>query len=207
MEFDGSFGPPELSPIKHLQAQIDGARIHTDQSVFEPELSLSDFDLNPAPVKQLHEDMLIQFPGAVFIGIGQRGMARSRDAQVFQLPFAASKASGNLTEGMGSAQLAEKHRHKQHEGFGIAFIEAAAFGVPGVGSRAGGIPDAVLHGETGLLVPQESPEKLAEALMFLYRNPEKRKAMGEAGMKRAKSLFPARVIAARFCEEISKRTE
>jgi hypothetical protein len=112
MEFDGSFGPPELGPIKHLQAQIHGARIHTDQSVFEPELSLSGFDLNPAPVKQLHEDMLIQLPGAVLIGIGQRGMARSRNAQVFQLPLAASKASGNLTERMGPAQLAEKHRDK-----------------------------------------------------------------------------------------------
>jgi hypothetical protein len=110
MQFDGAFGPPELGPIKHLQAQINGARIHTDQSIFEPELSLPDFDLNPAPVKQLHEDVLIQLPGAVFIGIGQRGMTRSRNAQVFQLPLAASKASGNLTEGMGPAQLAEKHR-------------------------------------------------------------------------------------------------
>jgi phosphatidylinositol alpha-1,6-mannosyltransferase len=39
-----------------------------------------------------------------------------------------------------------------HEGFGIAFLEAAACGIPAIGSNAGGVPDAVLHGKTGLLV-------------------------------------------------------
>jgi len=94
----------------------------------------------------------------------------------------------------------------QHEGFGLAFIEAAAFGVPGVGSTGGGIPEAVIHGETGLLVPEESPEKLAEALQFLYDNPEKRKQMGRVGMERARSQFSPIAIAAHFQNEVSKRT-
>ncbi len=93
----------------------------------------------------------------------------------------------------------------QHEGFGLAFIEAAAFGVPAVGSRSGGIPEAVLHGETGLLVPQESPESLAEALMFFYENPDVRQAMGNAGMKRAISQFSPTAIADHFQKEILHR--
>jgi len=92
----------------------------------------------------------------------------------------------------------------QHEGFGIAFVEAAAFGLPGVGSREGGIPDAVVDGETGILVPQEAPQDLAEALTFLYRNPEKRREIGRAGMERARRQFSPTAVAAHFQEEISK---
>ncbi len=88
----------------------------------------------------------------------------------------------------------------EQEGFGIAFVEAAAFGVPAVGSRSGGIPDAVVDGETGILVPEESPVDLADALTFLYRNPERRKEMGKAARERARRQFAPQVIAARFRE-------
>jgi hypothetical protein len=124
MKLDGSFGLPEPGPIKHLQTQINGTGIHADQFVLKPELSLSDFDLHPAPIKEFDKDMLIQLPGAMFVGISQGGMAWSRNAQMLQLPLAASKASGNLTEGMGSTQLAEEHGHKlvpTRESFGMTF--------------------------------------------------------------------------------------
>jgi phosphatidylinositol alpha-1,6-mannosyltransferase len=87
---------------------------------------------------------------------------------------------------------------REHEGFGIAFLEASAFGLPAVGSNAGGIPDAVIDGETGILVPQESPEDLADALEFLYRNPRRRTEMGKAGKLRAKTDFSPVSIAAQF---------
>jgi glycosyltransferase involved in cell wall biosynthesis len=91
----------------------------------------------------------------------------------------------------------------QHEGFGIAFVEAAAFGIPGVGSREGGIPDAVIDGKTGILVSQDSPEDLAAALEFLYQNPDKRIEMGRVGMERARVQFSPTSVATRFLEEIS----
>lgn len=86
------------------------------------------------------------------------------------------------------------------EGFGIAFVEAAAFGVPAIGSLSGGIPDAVVDGETGLLVPEESAADLADALILLYRNPERRKEMGRAARERARGQFSPKAIAARFRE-------
>ncbi len=89
-----------------------------------------------------------------------------------------------------------------HEGFGIAFLEAAALGVPGIGSNLGGIPDAVIDGETGILIPHDSPQHLADALAFLYSNPEKRREMGRAGRERARRQFSATAIAAQFQEEI-----
>lgn len=94
---------------------------------------------------------------------------------------------------------------QQHEGFGIVFLEAAACGIPAIGSNAGGIPDAVVDGETGILVEPESPEKLAEALMSLYQNPEKRKEMGEAGRQRARSQFSPQAIATHFQQAVSLR--
>jgi hypothetical protein len=68
MKLDGSFRPPELGPIKYFQAQIDGGRIHTDQFVFKPERSLSD-DLDSASFKELKENLLIELPWTVLIGI------------------------------------------------------------------------------------------------------------------------------------------
>lgn len=88
------------------------------------------------------------------------------------------------------------------EGFGIAFVEAAAFGVPAVASRSGGIPDAVLDGETGILVPEEAPADLVDALTFLYRNPETRIKMGGVARERARREFSPQAVAARFKETL-----
>jgi phosphatidylinositol alpha-1,6-mannosyltransferase len=88
------------------------------------------------------------------------------------------------------------------EGFGIAFIEAAAFGLPAVASKSGGIPEAVVDGETGMLVPEESASGIADALTFLCRNPEIRLKMGTAARERARRQFSSCAIAAQFKEEI-----
>ena len=50
------------------------------------------------------------------------------------------------------------------EGFGIVFIEANAHGKPVIGSRSGGIPDAIQDGKTGLLVDEKNVEQLEEAI-------------------------------------------
>jgi hypothetical protein len=112
VKFDSSFGPAEPGPVKHLQTQIEGGRIHTDQFIFKPKFLLPGFDLKPAPIKECQENMLIKFPGTMLVGIGQGGMTRSRNAQMLQLPLAASKASGNLPEGMSATQLTKQHGDK-----------------------------------------------------------------------------------------------
>jgi hypothetical protein len=80
--------------------------------------------LDTALFKELQEYLLIQFPWTVLIGISQGGMARSRNAQMSQLSLTASKASANLTEGMGAAQLTKQHGYKlapTSEPFGMTF--------------------------------------------------------------------------------------
>jgi phosphatidylinositol alpha-1,6-mannosyltransferase len=75
------------------------------------------------------------------------------------------------------------------EGFGIAFLEAAAFGKPAVGGRSGGIPDAVLEGVTGLLVDPENPAEVADAVTRILRDAELASRLGEAGYDRVRSQF------------------
>ncbi len=58
------------------------------------------------------KEFLIERPRAVFVGIGQGGTVRSRNAQMFQFAFAAFKAPGDFSEGMGPSQVAEKHGHE-----------------------------------------------------------------------------------------------
>lgn len=86
------------------------------------------------------------------------------------------------------------------EGFGIALLEAAAFEVPAIASNSGGIPDAIVDGETGILVPEESPERIADALTLLYRNPDLRQKMGRVARERARTQFTPQAIAAQFQE-------
>lgn len=67
------------------------------------------------------------------------------------------------------------------EGLGIVYLEASACGLPIVGGKSGGAPDALLEGETGFAVDGRDSEKVAEAILHLLRDPAKAKAMGARG--------------------------
>jgi glycosyltransferase involved in cell wall biosynthesis len=71
------------------------------------------------------------------------------------------------------------------EGFSNALIEAMAASLPVVATRVGGNPEAVEDGVTGLLVPPEDPDALADALQELLSDSERSWAMGEAGRRLA----------------------
>jgi glycosyltransferase involved in cell wall biosynthesis len=72
---------------------------------------------------------------------------------------------------------------------GLAAVEAMAVGRAVVGSHTGGIPEVVVEGETGLLVPPGDVQGLASAVAVLLRNPTRRLAMGRAGQARAHDQF------------------
>lgn len=75
------------------------------------------------------------------------------------------------------------------EGLGIVLLQASAAGIPIVASAAGGIPEAVAHGETGVLVDPGDPTALADAVSALLADPEKARAMGAEGRRRIRRLF------------------
>ncbi len=75
------------------------------------------------------------------------------------------------------------------EAFGLAALEPMARAVPVVASRVGGIPEVLLDGETGLLVPPADERGLATAMARLLADPELRLRLGEAGRRRAAEHF------------------
>jgi glycosyltransferase involved in cell wall biosynthesis len=75
------------------------------------------------------------------------------------------------------------------EGFGLVLLEAMAASLPIVASRVATIPEVVIDGETGFLVPAGDPEALADALATLAANPERARAMGRAGSERLRRRF------------------
>lgn len=75
------------------------------------------------------------------------------------------------------------------EGFGRVSIEAMAFAKPVVASAAGGIPEVVSDGVSGLLFPPGDSATLAQQLSKLLADPERRKRMGEAGRQWAEKQF------------------
>ena len=75
------------------------------------------------------------------------------------------------------------------EGFCNAVIEAQASGVPVVCADSGGLPENVEHGVTGIVVPRRDPRALADAVIDLAADGDKRARMGAAGRERVERLF------------------
>jgi glycosyltransferase involved in cell wall biosynthesis len=81
------------------------------------------------------------------------------------------------------------HASTTGEPFGQVIIEGMAARKPVVATNGGGVPEIVVEGETGLLVPMGDAEKMAEAISWLLRHPERARQMGQAGCKRVRDHF------------------
>lgn len=75
------------------------------------------------------------------------------------------------------------------EGLGLVFLEAMACGIPVLSTRVSAVPEVVVEGETGLLVPPSDPDALAAAMRELALDPEGRRRMGAAGRARVRAVF------------------
>jgi phosphatidylinositol alpha-1,6-mannosyltransferase len=124
--------------------------------------------LGDGPLRSRYEDLArrlgldgaVAFMGAV--GDGERDDWLRR-AHVFALPT-------RLPDGSRGG-----------EGFGIAYLEAAAYGLPVIAANAGGAVDAVDPGRTGLLIDPTDHTQVADALVSLLAAPDKARAMGARG--------------------------
>lgn len=87
----------------------------------------------------------------------------------------------------------------REEGMGSVLLDVMDRGLAVVATRAGGIPELVADGETGLLVQPREPAALRDAILALYEDRERRERMGRAGRQRS-LLFTARVMADRYVE-------
>jgi glycogen(starch) synthase len=75
------------------------------------------------------------------------------------------------------------------ESFGLAALEAMQLERPVIASRVGGLPEVILDGKTGLLIPEKDPEALFQAMRQLLAEPKRAIAMGKEGRQRAIDYF------------------
>jgi phosphatidylinositol alpha-1,6-mannosyltransferase len=92
------------------------------------------------------------------------------------------------------------------EGFGIVFLEAMAAGLPVVACRAAAVPEVVVDGQTGVLVPPRDPAALADALAAMLGRSDRARELGEAGRRRVPAFTPERV-AERFLATVRLKDE
>jgi L-malate glycosyltransferase len=93
------------------------------------------------------------------------------------------------------------------EGLGTSILDAMACGKPVVGTTAGGIPEVVAEGETGLLVPPRDPRAMADAITRLLSDRALRERMGAAGLARVRQCFSAEIMVKKTLEVYQRLTQ
>ena len=86
------------------------------------------------------------------------------------------------------------------EPFGIVLLEAMSMCKPVIAAEVGGMPEAIVEGETGLLVPPRAPSAISEALLTLSEDEALRKKLGENGRLLVEKEFTLEKMAERTCE-------
>ncbi len=90
------------------------------------------------------------------------------------------------------------------EGFSNAIVEAMAASLPVVATNVGGNAEAVVEGETGLLVASENVEAMAAAMLRLVRNPKSAEEMGRAGRERVVEKFTVEAMMTRIASTFDR---
>ncbi len=90
------------------------------------------------------------------------------------------------------------------EGMPTALLEAMASGLPVVGTRFAGMGEAVLEGKTGLLVPPENADALAEALTKVIADPSRWESFGRAGRARVESYYSWTSVAEKWVDVVER---
>lgn len=93
----------------------------------------------------------------------------------------------DITSWQTAADIAVVPSHT--EPLGLVVLEAMSRSLPVIGASSGGIPEMIIHDETGLLVPPHSPSALAAALMDLLTSPDRCERFGNAGRRRCEEAF------------------
>src|SRR3989344_1310489 len=93
------------------------------------------------------------------------------------------------------------------EGLGAVILEASAMEKPVIVSNTGGCPEAVDAGKTGILIPVKNSNALLEAMLYLLKNPEAAKKMGQEGRRKIVKEFSDDVVFERLGREYKKLIE
>ncbi len=143
--------------------------------------------------------------GFLIVGEGMSG-TRSRYASALRAMVVALDLGGRVVFAGFRREIPEVlaasdllvHAATRPESFGLVLCEAMAAGRPVIATDIGGAREVVVPGETGWLVPPGDPVALARAVLSLLGDVERRRAMGQAAERRARTYFEARRMVAQF---------
>lgn len=121
-------------------------------------------------------------------GAYRKAMARLDDELGVRARFLGFQK--NVGEWLLASDIAAVPSHL--EPLGNATLEAMAYGLPVIGGHVGGIPEMILHGQTGLLIRPRDPAHIAEALNSLINSPSERSRLGAAARQRCEDYFSLR---------------
>jgi glycosyltransferase involved in cell wall biosynthesis len=162
-----------LEPVKRPQDFVEAAVLVLQKNKDLRFLVVGDGSLMPVLRKRVQE---LNLQGYIaFLGWREDIISILSEVDIFVLP--------SLNEAVGRSAL-----------------EAQALGVPVVATKVGGIPEIVQDGRTGILINPKDPQRLAEAIIFLSENEEKREQMSEAAKKWVDEKFSDRLMVEKFAK-------
>ena len=152
-----------------------------------------------------------EVPGTRYIIVGDGGDGERLNQ------LASASPSGNSITFLGPLTGDEKFEcyaccdvfvlPSEVEGFGIVFLEANAFGKPVVAGRIGGVPEAVVHETTGLLVDPDNIGEIVQAITRLLKDPAEARRLGNNGRRRVKNDLNWKVSASKLLSVIHAALE
>ena len=140
--------------------------------------------------------VLAQFPQAHFVFAGDGPQQQNLEHRIAELGLQGRVHLLGLRRDvlnvLQSLDLFVLPTHQ--EALGTAFIEAAAVGLPTIGTDVDGVPEVIADGETGLLVPLNDSGAIAAAINSLLADPGRRQVMGQAAQNRVRALYSREVM-------------
>jgi glycosyltransferase involved in cell wall biosynthesis len=149
---------------------------------------------------QAAQIMLASRPDLQFWIVGEGSLAASLQAQARQLGIEGAVRFLGYQHDVASLMAASDVvvLPSRHESFGIVLIEAMSLGKPIVASTAGSIPEVMLDGVHGYLVPPHHIEALSQRVLHLIANPLLAEQMGQAGRESVRQVFTVQKMVERL---------
>lgn len=177
-------------------AATERARVRSQHGLSESQPVVSVFGrLEPikghADLLQAARIMLATRPDMRFWIVGEGSLATTLQEQAHQLGIEGAVRFLGYQPDVASLMAASDVvlLPSRHESFGIVLIEAMALGKPIVASAAGSIPEVVLDGVQGYLVPPHDAEALSASVLHVVANPAQAERLGQAGRERVLQVF------------------
>lgn len=120
-----------------------------------------------------------------------------------RIRFLGSCAASQVREMLDSVHLFVTATRQ--EAIGVAIMEAMAMGLPVVATQVGGIPELIENGRSGVLVPMDAPQAMAQAIRSIISTPNKAEELGRSALERVSRRFSSRCSADRLAEVLLRR--